>query len=117
VNASVIGTPTVEFQLRSTQRRTRSLWQDEAPLTEAIVGLAAEYGRYGYRRITAMLRARGWHVNAKRRTRRNMGQLSHNPWIPVPGQASTTSHPDESGPSRSGPFPSPDHRPAQTSAA
>ncbi len=28
--------------------------------------LAAEYGRYGYRRITAMLRTRGWHVNAKR---------------------------------------------------
>jgi hypothetical protein len=39
---------------------------DEAALTEAIVGLAAEYGRYGYRRITAMLRTRGWHVNAKR---------------------------------------------------
>ncbi len=28
--------------------------------------LAAEYGRYGYRRITAMLRTQGWHVNAKR---------------------------------------------------
>src|SRR4051794_33285339 len=28
--------------------------------------MAAEYGRYGYRRITAMLRADGWRVNAKR---------------------------------------------------
>jgi hypothetical protein len=30
------------------------------------VALPAEYGRYGYRRITAMLRADGWRVNAKR---------------------------------------------------
>jgi len=39
---------------------------DEAALTEAVVSLAAEYGRYGYRRITALLRAEGWRVNAKR---------------------------------------------------
>jgi len=38
----------------------------EAALTEAIVGLAAEYGRYGDRRIPAMLRADGWRVNARR---------------------------------------------------
>ena len=30
------------------------------------MSLAAEYGRYGYRRITALLRAKGWRVNAKR---------------------------------------------------
>jgi putative transposase len=53
-------------QPRSTQRRARRVRDDEAPLTEAIVALAAEYGRYGYRRITAMLRAQGWRVNAKR---------------------------------------------------
>jgi putative transposase len=53
-------------QPRSTQRRTRRVRGDEAALTEAIVTLAAEYGRYGYRRITAMLRADGWRVNAKR---------------------------------------------------
>jgi len=35
-------------------------------LTTAIVALASEYGRYGYRRITALLRAQGWHVNVKR---------------------------------------------------
>jgi putative transposase len=53
-------------QPRSTQRRARRVRDDEAALTEAIVALAAEYGRYGYRRITAMLRLRGWRVNAKR---------------------------------------------------
>ncbi|QJU60211.1 transposase [Sphingomonas sp. AP4-R1] len=35
-------------------------------LTAAIVRLAAIYGRYGYRRITALLRSEGWTVNAKR---------------------------------------------------
>ena len=28
--------------------------------------LARQYGRYGYRRITALLRHEGWRVNAKR---------------------------------------------------
>jgi len=31
-----------------------------------MVALASEYGRYGYRRITAMLRQEGWQVNHKR---------------------------------------------------
>jgi putative transposase len=31
-----------------------------------IVELAREYGRYGYRRITALLRREGWRVNSKR---------------------------------------------------
>ena len=35
-------------------------------LTAAITRLAAQYGRYGYRRITALLRVEGWRVNAKR---------------------------------------------------
>ena len=39
---------------------------DENALTAAIIELASEYGRYGYRRITALLRARGWSVNVKR---------------------------------------------------
>lgn len=38
----------------------------ENALTRAIVDLASEYGRYGYRRVTALLRQRGWHVNHKR---------------------------------------------------
>jgi len=39
---------------------------DEAALREAVVRLASMYGRYGYRRITALLRVEGWQVNAKR---------------------------------------------------
>ena len=31
-----------------------------------MVELATEYGRYGYRRIAAMLRGEGWQVNHKR---------------------------------------------------
>jgi len=39
---------------------------DEAALTADIVRLASRYGRYGYRRVTALLRAEGWTVNHKR---------------------------------------------------
>jgi len=35
-------------------------------LTGRITELACDYGRYGYRRITAILRSEGWHVNHKR---------------------------------------------------
>jgi putative transposase len=35
-------------------------------LSERIIALATQYGRYGYRRITAMLRQEGWQVNHKR---------------------------------------------------
>ena len=40
--------------------------EDEKALTEEIVALASQFGRYGYRRITALLRHRGWRVNHKR---------------------------------------------------
>ncbi len=53
-------------QHRSTQRHERRERDDEAALTAAIVTRAKRYGRYGYRRITALLRADGWRVNAKR---------------------------------------------------
>jgi len=39
---------------------------DEASLTVDIVRLASQYGRYGYRRITALLHVEGWQVNHKR---------------------------------------------------
>jgi putative transposase len=39
---------------------------DGAALTTRIITLANEYGRYGYRRITALLRNEGWQVNHKR---------------------------------------------------
>ena len=53
-------------QHRSTQRNAPRGRADEAALTADIVALATQYGRYGYRRITAMLRDAGWAVNAKR---------------------------------------------------
>jgi transposase InsO family protein len=53
-------------QHRSTQRKLPSPHADEKPLTAAIIRLAQQYGRYGYRRITALLRNEGWVVNAKR---------------------------------------------------
>ena len=53
-------------QHRSTQRKEPRARSDEGSLTEAIIRLASEYGRYGYRRITALLRREGWRVNTKR---------------------------------------------------
>ena len=53
-------------QHRSTQRKIPTASDDEAALTADIVALALQYGRYGYRRITAMLHQAGWIVNRKR---------------------------------------------------
>ena len=52
-------------QPRSTQRRKRRVPSDEPRLLKRIVELASEYGRYGYRRVTALLRREGWTVNHK----------------------------------------------------
>jgi hypothetical protein len=35
-------------------------------VTQAIVELASQYGRYGYRRITALLKREGWQVGKDR---------------------------------------------------
>lgn len=51
---------------RSTLRRPQKRGDDEESLTADTVRLAAAYGRYGYRRITALLRIEGWKVNHKR---------------------------------------------------
>ncbi len=53
-------------QHRSTQRKKPRGCDDEAVLTADIIDLAKRYGRYGYRRITALLRDAGWAVNRKR---------------------------------------------------
>jgi putative transposase len=53
-------------QHRSTQRKIPTTPDDEAALTADIIALALQYGRYGYRRITALLREVGWRVNRKR---------------------------------------------------
>ena len=39
---------------------------DESRLVARLVELATQYGRYGYRRMTALLRGEGWRVNHKR---------------------------------------------------
>jgi hypothetical protein len=46
-------------QHRSTQRKTPKGRADEEALTADIIRLASRYGRYGYRRITAMLHSEG----------------------------------------------------------
>jgi transposase InsO family protein/transposase-like protein len=53
-------------QWRGTQRYVPIQRVDEDALTQAIIRLASEYGRYGYRRITALLRAAGWQVGKDR---------------------------------------------------
>jgi len=53
-------------QVRTTQRYIPHLRSEEERLAAEIVKLATLYGRYGYRRITALLRQEGWRVNHKR---------------------------------------------------
>ena len=53
-------------QWRGTQRYEPIQRNDEDALTRAIVTLATKYGRYGYRRITALLRSAGWQVGKDR---------------------------------------------------
>lgn len=53
-------------QPRGTQRYSVIVRADEDALTRAILELAAQYGRYGYRRITALLRSAGWTVGTDR---------------------------------------------------
>ena len=53
-------------QPRGTQRYRPTEREDEHRLTEAIIELAKQYGRYGYRRITALLQHAGWRVGKDR---------------------------------------------------
>ena len=53
-------------QARKTQRRTPCVTDEEEQLRVRIIELATKYGRYGYRRITAMLNQDRWMVNHKR---------------------------------------------------
>jgi len=50
-------------QPRSSQRYKPVVADDEGPLAQQIIKLAAKYGRYGYRRITTLLQNEGWQVN------------------------------------------------------
>lgn len=51
---------------RATKRYITKKQNDEKNLRLDIARLAEKYGRYGYRRITALLKAEGWRVNHKR---------------------------------------------------
>ena len=53
-------------QWRGTQRYEPMQRNDEDALTRAIITLASKYGRYGYRRITALLKRAGWRVGKDR---------------------------------------------------
>jgi putative transposase len=53
-------------QHRSTQRKAPRGRDDEERLTADTIELARQYGRYGYRKVAALLRDAGWLVNAKR---------------------------------------------------
>ena len=50
---------------RSTQRYKIAPKDDEA-LRLAMIRFAKQYGRYGYRKITELLRIEGWLVNHKK---------------------------------------------------
>ncbi|MFC1799239.1 IS3 family transposase [Thermodesulfobacteriota bacterium] len=52
-------------QARATQRYVPNVSNDEETLQTEIVRLATQYGRYGYRRITALLNRSGRSVNHK----------------------------------------------------
>jgi len=53
-------------QPRSTQRRDPDSSEYEERLIKRIVEFACQYGRYGYRKITTLLKSEGWLVNHKR---------------------------------------------------
>jgi putative transposase len=53
-------------QPRSTQRYQPTQREHEDALTMAIIDLASQYGRYGYRRITELLKRDGWQVGKDR---------------------------------------------------
>jgi transposase InsO family protein len=53
-------------QHRSTQRQVPQGRDDEEQLTADLIELVRQYGRYGYRKIAALLRDAGWIVNDKR---------------------------------------------------
>lgn len=53
-------------QNRGLHRRPKKNPADEETLTRDIIRLATKYGRYGYKKVTALLRVEGWRVNYKR---------------------------------------------------
>jgi len=56
----------VVTQPRSTQRYTPQVKSDEVLLVKHMHAIVRQNPRYGYRRVWALLRADGWHINRKR---------------------------------------------------
>ena len=56
----------VRGQAQATPRHRTRVPDDEPRLVHRIVELATQYGRYGYRRITGLLRGEGWRVHHQR---------------------------------------------------
>ena len=69
--AAGVGTPCLrgDWATRATQRYQATEPDDEVGLTATIIDYASRYGRYGYRRILALLWDDGWVVNHKRMER------------------------------------------------
>lgn len=53
-------------QSRATQRRVHKVPDDEPALVARMIDLATQYGRYGYRRVAALLQEEGFRANHKR---------------------------------------------------
>lgn len=53
-------------QHRGTQRYRQNVTEYSVLVRQAVIAYASEYGRYGYRRIAALLRMDGWGINDKR---------------------------------------------------
>ena len=51
---------------RSTQQYKAAANNSDEDLRLALIRLAKQYGRYGYRKIAELLRIEGWKVNHKR---------------------------------------------------
>ncbi len=51
---------------RSSIRYIAQPRDDETPLVQSVIRLAGQYGRYGYRRITALLQHEGWRISRSR---------------------------------------------------
>ncbi|MGI9452147.1 MAG: IS3 family transposase [Geminicoccaceae bacterium] len=69
----------VRQKLDSSERRTchvlglarstlqyKAVPKDDDALRLAMIRLAKQYGRYGYRKVAKLLRIEGWHVNHKK---------------------------------------------------
>ena len=61
-----MGTCCADCARSKSHRHLARLPDDEPRLVSPMIELATTYGRYGYRRITGLLRGEGWTVHHKR---------------------------------------------------